>query len=135
MMLKKNSEYERWLFTAEENLESAKTIRTNKVYPWTCYIAQQAAETALKAYLIFQGEELPRIHLVKELLENCGKYDKDFIANIDEYKELDAYYIPTRYPNGLSDGTPGTYYSASDADKAIKLADKIVSLVKRKVNI
>ena len=32
------------------------------------------------------------------------------------------YYIPTRYPNGLPDLTPGESYFKNDADQAIETA-------------
>jgi HEPN domain-containing protein len=35
---------------------------------------------------------------------------------------LDAYYIPTRYPNGLLDGIPATAYNREAAERATRLA-------------
>jgi len=35
---------------------------------------------------------------------------------------LDKFYIPTRYPNGLPDLTPGQSYFLSDAEEAISQA-------------
>ena len=36
---------------------------------------------------------------------------------------LDKYYIPTRYPNGLTDLTPGQVYNPDDAVQAFERAN------------
>lgn len=120
--------------TAERNLNSARVNRDEGIYPWACYIAQQAAETALKAFILYQGQDLPYIHMVKGLLESCAEYDQDFASDVARFKELDNFYIPTRYPNALNEGTPADFYIKEDADKAIQLASEIVDLVKKKLN-
>ncbi len=40
---------------------------------------------------------------------------------------LDQFYIPTRYPNGLPDLTPGQVYSRKDGERAIGAAQTILS--------
>lgn len=40
----------------------------------------------------------------------------------DAAKQLDKLYIPTRYPNGLPDMTPGEVYTESEADAAAEAA-------------
>jgi HEPN domain-containing protein len=46
---------------------------------------------------------------------------------------LDRFYIPTRYPNGLPDLTPGKFYFQKDAEFAIGIAESITALVKRTI--
>jgi HEPN domain-containing protein len=50
----------------------------------------------------------------------------DLIANSEAWianaAALDKFYIPTRYPNGLPDLTPGQTYVAQDATGAIEKA-------------
>ncbi len=36
-------------------------------------------------------------------------------------KELDKYYIPTRYPNGFAEGKPADYFTENYARKALYL--------------
>ena len=38
---------------------------------------------------------------------------------------LDAFYVPTRYPNGFASGAPGDFYTSEDASQAIKDAEAI----------
>jgi HEPN domain-containing protein len=42
---------------------------------------------------------------------------------------LDKFYIPTRYPNGLPDLTPGQSYEATDAEQAIEKAEFFINKV------
>jgi hypothetical protein len=44
----------------------------------------------------------------------------------DAGRELDLFYIPTRYPNGLDSGTPGEAFSASQSRRAIEHIAAIV---------
>jgi HEPN domain-containing protein len=49
-------------------------------------------------------------------------------------EDLGAYYIPTRYPNGLPDLTPGEVYLKKDADLCIRHARSILNAVKSQIN-
>lgn len=42
---------------------------------------------------------------------------------------LDRYYIPTRYPSGLPDLTPGQVYFMQDAEAALAAAARLLSKV------
>ena len=44
---------------------------------------------------------------------------------------LDRYYIPTRYPNGLPDLTPGKVYFQKDASVCIGAAQRLLERVER----
>ncbi|RMH59452.1 MAG: HEPN domain-containing protein [Candidatus Hydrogenedentota bacterium] len=46
-------------------------------------------------------------------------------------KKLDRFYIPTRYPNGLPEGTPHQNYTREDADFALRLAEEIMGFLSR----
>ena len=45
---------------------------------------------------------------------------------LDDAKQLDKLYIPTRYPNGFEQGAPGDYYSARDSHEAISSAGRVL---------
>ena len=48
-----------------------------------------------------------------------------------EYAQLlDAYYIPTRYPNGFAEGKPADYYNESMAMEAVDAAGSIIRFCK-----
>ena len=49
----------------------------------------------------------------------------------DQIKE--GLVVPTRYPNGLPGGVPYEVFDEVDAERAIKLSEEVVELVKRKL--
>lgn len=51
----------------------------------------------------------------------------------DDARELDLYYIPTRYPNGLEAWTPAAGFGARQAARAIGGASAIVTVARRHV--
>lgn len=61
-------EGKRWLRQAERDLDDARYAFKGKRYNLTCFLAQQAAEKALKGYLYAQGAELVMGHSVRELV-------------------------------------------------------------------
>ena len=48
---------------------------------------------------------------------------------------LKTAYLPTRYPNGLPNLTPGEVYLKKDADLCIRHALSILTAVKSQINI
>ncbi len=45
--------------------------------------------------------------------------------------ELDRYYIPTRYPNGLPDDVPHDHFTAEAAQLCQSLASSVIEFVER----
>lgn len=116
-------EAERWLQTANEDLRAAQALRQEGLYAHACFIAQQCAEKALKAMWYAAGEE-PWGHSIQKLVMQFP--DPQAITELQAWTAraavLDKFYIPTRYPNGLPDLTPGQSYFLHDADQAIEYA-------------
>lgn len=62
----------------------------------------------------------------------CSEYHTDFETLVEEGKILDAFYISTRYPNGLvGESIPAEYYTEEDAEKCIKYAELILKTVRK----
>jgi len=86
-------------------------------------MSEQAAQKALKAYLIYKGRRYVWEHSIQELAKLCMKYDKKFRDIIDAGMILDKFYIPTRYPDALTPpAVPYKSYREEDAVEAIKTA-------------
>jgi len=121
---------ERWLTTAREDLESALVLKKAARHAHACFLAQQGAEKAVKA-LWYRMDEEPWGHSVQRLLQDFAH--KATIANVDRCEEhaadLDKFYIPTRYPNGLPDLTPHRVYGARDSEEALRKAQVLVDTV------
>jgi len=129
----------RWLRQAEHDLTIARGHQERGDYSDTCFMAEQAAQKALKAFLIARGQRSVPIHSVAQLTERCARVDPDFKAHITPGRILDQYYIPTRYPNGLPDGVPKIvkkYHSVSRTivrplSSSCKIASRLMTVVAR----
>jgi len=121
------AEYNRWIRSSKEALNSARGDFERGDYNWACFKAQQSAEFAVKALL--HGLGLPAYgHSVSGLLTKIPR-DLEYQEVIQEAKTLDKYYVPTRYPNAWSEGVPRDYYTEKDADEGIRYAERIISWV------
>ena len=122
----------RWLLTAEEDLAAAKILYDNDMFAVACFHAQQAAEKSIKAVWYFEDED-PWGHSVKKLIDDFPR--KNELPELSELNDsaalMDKYYIPTRYPNGLPDLTPGQVYTKSDAAVGLDAACRFIDLCKR----
>ncbi len=114
---------------AQVDLKWAKHLMREGGYYLVCFLAQQVAEKALKAFLYAQGEELVTGHSVRRLCQRAGEYDADFQDHLDEWAILDSYYIPTRYPNGLPDDIPAHVYNEKADAGALALVKEVVAQV------
>lgn len=94
-------EARRWLRQAQSDFAFLDVARQSGKYDTCCFLAQQTAEKALKAYLFSQGEELIFGHSVFRLCELAADYDPAFSGIRDHVKLLDLYYVEARYPNAL----------------------------------
>ena len=125
----------RWLAQAEYDLRAAQTNADNALYSYACFIAQQAAEKAFKAFLYAQGARQVTVHSVGALGKQVTKVRKHFAALARRASKLDRLYIPTRYPNGLPDGIPAEEYDEQDATVALNLARQVVDAIKKELNV
>ncbi|HAW50218.1 TPA: DNA-binding protein [bacterium] len=119
------SRHEDWLRQAKKDINTAKKLKEECIFEWSCFISQQSAEKAIKAvyqklngeawghslYGLLKGLE-EKIEVPKEVF-NCAK-------------TLDKFYIPSRYPNGLVSGTPYEYFNEEDAKDAISCGEEIL---------
>lgn len=124
-------EARRWLRQAEENLVTARWNGQGNLWAPACFYCQQAAEIALKAVLIREGERTFRTHSVLRLADRAATYEAEFSRLASKVRRLDRYYIATRYPNGLTDGTASENYDEQDFREAGWTAEEIVRLARR----
>ncbi len=88
-------EAKRWFKQAEQDLDDAKYNLKGKRYNVACFLAQQAAEKVLKAYLYFKGAEEVWGHSIADLCQDVISLDKNFNEWKTKLAPLDKYYIPT----------------------------------------
>jgi HEPN domain-containing protein len=120
----------RWLAQAELDLDDARYNRDGGRHSLVCFLCQQAAEKALKAFLILREEEDIWGHSVGDLAERAAELDGGFAALAADGRSLDVFYIPTRYPNGLPGGLPARAFGPEDSERALDKAGRITGKVK-----
>ena len=121
------TEYDRWMKSAKTTLRSATNDKSSEFYNWTCFKAQQAAEYAVMAYLRGIGKCYYG-HSISLLLVDL-RFSKEIV---DLAKNIDKYYIPTRYTDAWSEGNPEDYYTLEDASEAIGCTERIINEVEAK---
>jgi HEPN domain-containing protein len=120
----------RWFKQSERDLDDAKFLASGNRFNSCCFLAQQAAEKAIKAFLYLQGTEFVWGHSVVELCDDASHFDSRFSLLKKPAASLDKYYIPTRYPDGLPGGLPADAFQKEDSEMAIDKAIKIIECVK-----
>ena len=115
----------RWLSTARKDLDYARLAADAGFHAHACFNAHQAAEKAVKAIHYAKGARMVLGHSIRQLIENL---DNPSLAGLlSAARQLDLYYVPTRYPNGLDDGTPEEAFSSDQSSGALGLANDIVT--------
>lgn len=115
----------RWLIKSHHDLRTARLAFAD-IPPITdvaCYHAQQCAEKAIKAFLVFVDEHVHRSHDLTFLLGSCIRHDRRLDSIVDEAGRLTDYAIATRYPDDWRE------IPVAEALVAIRDAESILELV------
>lgn len=113
-----------WIAKAEGDFNTAqRELRARRMpnYDAVCFHAQQCAEKFLKAFLVFQEMEPPRIHNLIELLRLCVRYDGTFEMIRPALELLNVYAVVARYPRAFA-----TIIEAREAVNAMKQVREFV---------
>ena len=134
-MNNREREARRWWRQADRDLESGRITARHDRHEVACFLSQQAAEKALKSFLYAQGEDPVLGHSLLELCRRSGSYEPELGELRVEAKRLDAVYVSTRYPNGLSgELTPGDFFDATDSEAALAASAKILAVVRNRLS-
>lgn len=115
-----------WLRQAELDLEAAGAVRAGGHFEWVCFLAQQAAEKAVKAAHESEGTEAWG-HSVAGLIAGLDDVPPPVV---EAGKALDKHYIPARYPNAHPQGAPGDLYTEREAEQALADAATVIEHVR-----
>ena len=128
-------EARRWLETAAEDLEASRALLEKEKYSHACFFAQQCGEKSLKALWLAIAED-PWGHSIQKLITEIPDPEarKWMETVLEDGIMLDRYYIPTRYPNGLPDLTPGKVYFQKDGELCLSTAARILDRVRQYFN-
>ena len=110
----------RWLRYAEEDLITAETyLKDPRVPPrQSCWHAQQAAEKALKAALIFLQIDFRRTHNLNVLLDLLPE-SWQLKTALPNLKDLNKWAVEARYPEKMREATKAEASTAVEQARAV----------------
>lgn len=131
MLMMDIPEFEKWFNQATHTYDSAKRDYEDTDFNWACFKCQQAANSALNAFLRGAGR-VGIGHSLLKLTKEIEALDTD----VDEIKKcsltLEKFYIPTRYPDAYPEGSPFEFYDAEEAEKALDCCLAIIEFVRER---
>lgn len=127
------AEAARWLRQAQQDLLDAQFNRAGGRHNLACFLCQQAAEKALKAYLYHRGAEDVWGHSLIDLCEDAKIFEMFFDTIKSEARQLDKYHEITRYPGYLPGGISSDAFDDNDSERALYLGGVVVDFVKERL--
>jgi HEPN domain-containing protein len=119
-----------WLDRAEADLIVARLVLVEGHYAHACFFSQQCLEKATKAYLLNQSGKYPRTHRLVDLITECVNFEPSFSKYQANCVVVDQYYIPTRYPDAVSESLLGGLPNEVEAREAVDIAEVVFKFVK-----
>ncbi len=117
-----------WMKKASGDLKAANLLlHDDDVLDIAVYHTQQCAEKALKTFLVFCKNSLPKTHDLQRLLELCSQKDQTFSGLLDDVLILNPYGVYSRYPDDRF------VINKEDVEDAIARAAKILRFVEKKI--
>ncbi len=120
--------FRRWLQQGQRDVNAADVLRQNDVYEWATFLAHQATERVLKAYLFYHDEATVFGHSIRALVLKCNSREPAFGPVLDVGK-LDDFYAGPRFPDTFGEDVPAYAVTPEQAEVAVALARKAVELV------
>ena len=107
-----------WLDKAETDLQAAEWLVSRDpplLYP-SCFFSQQAAEKHLKALLTHHNVDVPKTHVIGQLLDLLARVDAPLAQSLAGATALSPYSVEARYPGDMPEPT------VAEGQEALRLA-------------
>jgi HEPN domain-containing protein len=113
-------ETRRWLRYAREDLTAAEGYPSQSTLSarHACFLAQQAAEKAIKAVLVYLRAEVPRIHDL-DALRNLVPKEWPFTDEFPNLSRLSSWAVTARYPDLAPEATDADAKRANAEARAV----------------
>lgn len=123
-----------WLYFSTEDLQSAELLLKEGIFSQACFHAQQCAEKALKAFVVFRNGSVKKIHDLNELLDLCYSFGGDDLRAFEaQINFLTKFYTPTRYPDAAPGVLKDRLPNKKDAAEAVAIADAVYAAVNKMI--
>ncbi|MBN1836944.1 MAG: HEPN domain-containing protein [Spirochaetales bacterium] len=109
----------RWYLQGAKDSKTAERNAAAGDFEVSCFLFHQAAEKILKAYLCLQGARSLFGHSTARLASRCAEHEGRFVQLAQACSFLDLFYVPTRYPFALPEGTPYEHFTLEHAQAAM----------------
>ncbi|MFZ5882847.1 MAG: HEPN domain-containing protein [Chloroflexota bacterium] len=124
----KANEAKVWMNYAETDLRAAHALLdSGEFFPrQICFLAQQCAEKAIKAILVFEEVDFPKNHdldRLRDLIPNGWKFKEMF----PDLAELTIWAVESRYPGNTPDVVE------AEARETLQLAEAVFNAVKEEL--
>ena len=109
-----------WLVKAQRALASARKLSTgpDPYLDVAIYLCQQAAEKAVKGFLVFHDQPFENTHDVGVLVTAATRYEPEFLAWREAAVTLTPYATEYRYPGNLLQPDEPEFSEALEAAEA-----------------
>ena len=124
-----------WLVQSKHDLEAAVANAEAGRHALACFLAHQAAEKAVVAFIYTHGAEHVWGHALADLCEDAKAFDPSFEFVKSVAGLLDKHYIGARYPQTLPGGAPCEAYDALDAERALEIANDVFAGIETKLGL
>jgi HEPN domain-containing protein len=103
-----------WLLKASDDLAAARSLAEPEraILGVAIYLCQQAAEKALKGFLVFRERRVARTHDLRSLLNAAAACESGFLTWEDAAERLTPYATLYRYPGEPAGPDPDQFEEA-----------------------
>ena len=110
-----------WLTKAQHDLASARVLAASSppLLDTAIYHCQQAAEKAVKGFLVFHDQEFERVHDIEVLIQAAVPYKAGFSAWVDVGRLLTPYARIFRYPGDITEPSGEQFNQAMSAAEGL----------------
>ncbi len=85
-----------------------------------CFLAQQAVEKYIKAYMVYKGLQIQKTHNIKSLLKKVSE-DLKLDSELKKRCEIISKYVSSRYPDSKKPNIEETLFCISTAKEIRKI--------------
>lgn len=122
-----NKPQQPWLESSHRSLDAAEVLYQARLWPQTCFNAQQCVELAFKAAIASAGTAPPRVHGIIELFGRLDASLQNTLQHLtSSLQSLDLYYAATRYPDAMPGSLPTGLPGQSGATTALATAREVL---------
>jgi HEPN domain-containing protein len=125
-----------WLIRARNDLALAEFTEEHRsdLLDTVVYHCQQAAEKALKAFLVSENQQLPKTHDIRRLAQLASSTHSGFLAYLADADILTPFATEFRYPADDEAPMPTTEQAKQALTAARRIFDFVLSVLPAKTH-